>query len=114
VASKATVQYPVYVGTRTDLDLGGVARSPHSLCTSILKMYSASKDFPLLGQRLLELQNYMNAQNPSDFLTLWYDRRDILRLYTFWAVFVVGGLGILLSFASVGLTVVQVRQGMNN
>jgi len=74
-------------------------------------MYSASSDFPLIGQRLLEVQSYMNAQNPSDLTTLWYDRRDILRFYTFWAVVVVGSLGILLSAASVALTAVQVYQG---
>ncbi|KAH8822069.1 hypothetical protein F5884DRAFT_868396 [Xylogone sp. PMI_703] len=34
-------------------------------------MYSAAADFPLLGQRLLNLQRYMNEQNPSDLRTLW-------------------------------------------
>jgi uncharacterized membrane protein len=62
----------------------------------------------LLGRRLLELQNYMNKQNPSDLRTLWYDRRDVLRFYTFWAVFAVGGVGILLNLATIGLTIVQV------
>ncbi|KUJ15902.1 uncharacterized protein LY89DRAFT_98574 [Mollisia scopiformis] len=74
-------------------------------------MYSAASDFPLIGQRILTLQDYMNSQNPSDLRTLWYDKRDILRWYTFWAVVSVGGLGILLSIVSVALTAAQVSQG---
>jgi hypothetical protein len=77
-------------------------------------MYSASADFPLTGQRLLILQDYMNNQNPSDFRTLWHDKRDVLRWYTFWAVVVVGGLSIISSFASMALTAVQVYQGGQN
>ncbi|RDW64276.1 hypothetical protein BP5796_10778 [Coleophoma crateriformis] len=73
-------------------------------------VYSASSDFPLIGRRILVLQDYMNAQNPSDLRTLWYDKRDILRWYTFWAVVVVGGVSILLSIISTVLTAVQVSQ----
>jgi hypothetical protein len=72
--------------------------------------YSASADFPLIGRRLLSLQDYMNAQNPSDLRTLWYDKRDVLRWYTFWAVVVVGGLSIVLSWLSVALAAIQVYQ----
>ena len=75
-------------------------------------MYSALSDFPLLGKRILALHDYMNAQNPSDIRTLWYDRRDVLRFYTFWAVFFVGGMSILLSAVQLGLTSVQVSQGI--
>jgi hypothetical protein len=73
-------------------------------------MYSARGDFPNLGKRLLELQDYMNAQNPQDLVALWYDRRDILRFYTFWAVVVVGGLSVLLSFIQTVLTAIQLAK----
>jgi hypothetical protein len=73
-------------------------------------MYSARGDFPNLGKRLLELQGYMNAQNPQDLVALWYDRRDILRFYTFWAVVVVGGLSVLLSFIQTVLTAIQLAK----
>ncbi|KAH8591674.1 hypothetical protein B0O99DRAFT_654337 [Bisporella sp. PMI_857] len=75
--------------------------------------YTASADFPLLGQRLLDLQKYMNERNPSDLRTLWYDRRDVLRFYTFWAVFLVGGISILISTLSLALTAVQVIEVYN-
>lgn len=73
-------------------------------------MYSARGDFPNLGKRLLELQGYMNAQNPQDLVALWYDRRDVLRFYTFWAVVVVGGLSIFLSAIQTVLTAVQLAK----
>lgn len=74
----------------------------------VKSVYSASGDFPFLGRKFLRLQDYMNAQNPSDLRTLFYDRRDILRFYTFWAVAVVGGLSIFLSLIQVLLTAVQI------
>jgi len=52
----------------------------------------------------------MNAQNPQDLVALWYDRRDILRFYTFWAVVVVGGLSVLLSFIQTVLTAIQLAK----
>jgi hypothetical protein len=50
-------------------------------------IYPISSDFSPLGRRLFKLQNFMNKQNPSDIKTLWYDRRDVVKFYTFWAVF---------------------------
>lgn len=76
----------------------------------IKTMYSARGDFPNLGKRLLELQDYMNAQNAQNLIALWYDRRDILRFYTFWAVVVIGGVSVFLNFIQTVLTAVQVAK----
>lgn len=70
-------------------------------------IYSQS-DFPYLGNRLLVLQRHVDSLNPSDLRTLYYDRRNVLQFYTFWAVLVVGGISILLSLAQTVLTAVQV------
>ncbi|KAK3987107.1 hypothetical protein QBC44DRAFT_209671, partial [Cladorrhinum sp. PSN332] len=59
--------------------------------------YSAQDDFPVFGRRLLKLQRYNLRQRPSKWKDLWRDRRNLLQWYTFWAVFWVGGLGILLA-----------------
>lgn len=44
------------------------------------EQYSARKDFPFFGQRLVALQLFVVDQNPSDFWTLWHDRRDICEI----------------------------------
>jgi hypothetical protein len=71
-------------------------------------VYSARADFPYLGRKLLVLQDYMNAQNPNDLRTLLYDRRDVLRFWTFWAVVLIGGTSILLTFLQLLFSAVQV------
>ena len=45
------------------------------------KQYSARKEFPLLGQRLVILQKYILDQSPSDWDGLRHDRRDIRKEY---------------------------------
>ncbi|KAK4039377.1 hypothetical protein C8A01DRAFT_47166 [Parachaetomium inaequale] len=59
--------------------------------------YSARDNFPIFGPRLLRLQRYSLRQQPSKMRDLWRDRRNPLQWYTFWAVFLVGGVSILLS-----------------
>lgn len=41
------------------------------------QQYSARREFPLLGQRLVILQKYVMSRNPSDLDGLRHDRRDI-------------------------------------
>ncbi|KAL8711217.1 MAG: hypothetical protein Q9220_004362 [cf. Caloplaca sp. 1 TL-2023] len=50
-----------------------------------------AEDFPFLGSRLLRLQNFSKHQEPHDWKVLWFDRRDIMKCYTFWAVLFFGG-----------------------
>jgi hypothetical protein len=61
-------------------------------------VYSTSLDFPLLGHRLQKLQQFDLRQQPSRVRDLWRDRRNPLQWYTFWAVVIVGGVSIVLSF----------------
>jgi len=46
--------------------------------------YSSNFDFPFLGRRLLELQRFTRAHDPTSLQALWYDRRNISWWYTFW------------------------------
>ena len=59
--------------------------------------YSAHDDFPVLGHRLMLLQDYNLRQQPSRIRDLWRDRRVPQQWYTFWAVLIIGGVSILLS-----------------
>jgi hypothetical protein len=72
-------------------------------------VYKVQEDFPNLGERLLELQDFVEQQNPRDLRTLWYDRRDILRFHTYWAVIFFGSLSILLSAAQLTLSAAQLK-----
>ena len=69
--------------------------------------YSAQDDFPIFGPRLLKLQGYNLRRQPSKFRDLWRDRRNPLQWYTFWAVLIIGGLGIILSAVQVGVATAQ-------
>ena len=69
--------------------------------------YSSQDDFPIFGQRLAKLQAFTLRQQPTKLLDLWRDRRNPLQFYTFWAVLVIGGLGILLAFLQLVVAVWQ-------
>jgi hypothetical protein len=71
------------------------------------RIYSIETRFPVLGGRLLELQAYNMRQNPGKLKELWRDRRNPLQFFTFWAVIVIGGLSILLSFLQILLSAAQ-------
>ncbi len=69
--------------------------------------YSKTTDFPLLADRLSQLQSYISAQQPNKLTALWYDRRNLLSWYTFWAVLIFGVVGIACSIIQTALAVVQ-------
>jgi tRNA(His) 5'-end guanylyltransferase len=69
--------------------------------------YSARDDFPIFGPRLVRLQRYSLRQQPSKMRDLWRDMRNPLQWYTFWAVFLVGGVSILLSVLQLSLGAAQ-------
>ena len=46
--------------------------------------YDARYDFPFLGRRLLELQDYIRGQNPEAMGALWHDRRNVSYWWTLW------------------------------
>ena len=71
--------------------------------------YNVTTEFPILGDRLLLLQDYITRQQPSTVVALWKDRRDLLRFYTFWAVTIVGGTSLLFSLIQLLLSAEQVN-----
>ena len=76
----------------------------------VRETYHAESDFPILRKRLLKLHYYIDGIRPNKVSSLWTDRRDIMRWYTFWGSFVVlGGISIIQSFVSIILAAAQVR-----
>ncbi|KAG6357653.1 hypothetical protein INS49_013532 [Diaporthe citri] len=71
--------------------------------------YWSDSDFPNLGDRLLELQNFVVSQDSGTFRALWYDVRDLNRFWTFWAVVVFGVTSIILSMIQTVLAGLQIR-----
>lgn len=54
-------------------------------------------DFPLFGERMVELQRYNSLQQPTKTHKMVRDRRDPARWYLLWVVLLVGGLSVILS-----------------
>lgn len=65
------------------------------------------KQFPTYERKIRILKSYMAQQKARTLRDLWRDRRDTLSWYTFWAVLVVGGAGIILTLASLGVSTAQ-------
>ncbi|KAF2106248.1 hypothetical protein BDV96DRAFT_654810 [Lophiotrema nucula] len=70
------------------------------------EVYDGS-NFPQLGQRLFELQDYITSQKPRTLKDVWNDRRDPHQAFTFWAVVIVGGATIALGLLQVVLSALQ-------
>ncbi|KAK2601536.1 hypothetical protein QQS21_004921 [Conoideocrella luteorostrata] len=70
--------------------------------------YSTILDFPVFGQRLVDLQLYSTRTQPSRVRDLWRDRRNPLQWYTFWAVIWFGSAGILLGALQLAASIAQV------
>lgn len=69
--------------------------------------YNPIIDFPYLGRRLAGIQDYVRGHNPHNFIALWHDRRNVSWWWTFWAVIVIGGLGLLFALAQTILAILQ-------
>lgn len=72
--------------------------------------YWSDSDFPNLGDRLLEIQDFVVSQDSGTFRALWYDVRDLNRFWTFWAVVVFGITSIVLSLIQTVLAGLQLRR----
>jgi len=59
--------------------------------------YSPSSEFPFLGRRLLDVQKYVRGHSSNTIQGIWYDRRNPLGWWTFWAVVIIGGVGLILA-----------------
>lgn len=73
-------------------------------------MYSARIDFPRLGSRLVDLQNFNLRQRPNKLIELWRDRRRPMQWYAFWVVLLVGGAANLLALLQLVIAVLQWKQ----
>jgi hypothetical protein len=69
--------------------------------------YSAEDDFPIYGERLRALQNDVLDLHPNRLSSLWNDRRDVLRWYTFFAVLGIGSIGVALGIIQAVLSGIQ-------
>jgi hypothetical protein len=72
--------------------------------------YDLSCDFPILRSKLAILHRHLENKKPRTWKALWQDKRDSASWLTFWAVIIIGGLGIILAFLQVVLQIVQIAQ----
>lgn len=70
---------------------------------------NASSDFPILSSRLLRIQEYIDSIQPNRISSLWRDKRDILRWYTFWAVVILGAFNVIIAVVQTSLASAQVQ-----
>jgi hypothetical protein len=54
-------------------------------CSIQASTYTARTEFPFLGQRLLELQEFAKRHQAHDLITLFRDRRDMSSWITLWS-----------------------------
>ncbi|KAF1955968.1 hypothetical protein CC80DRAFT_473977 [Byssothecium circinans] len=78
-----------------------------------LNSYGLSKNFPILRSRLAVLAHHFSTKRPRTWKELWNDRRDSASWFTFWAVLIIGGIGIILAFMQVILQIVQISLQTN-
>ncbi|KAM0456588.1 hypothetical protein ACHAPV_005092 [Trichoderma viride] len=71
--------------------------------------FEADAEFPILSQRLLRIQNYIDGIPTNRISSLWKDRRDMSRWYTFWAVIWFGGASIFFSIIQTALAAESVQ-----
>ncbi|MCJ1404907.1 hypothetical protein MMC11_008133 [Xylographa trunciseda] len=76
--------------------------------------YRVARDFPMLRFRIAVLKKQLAISKPRGWKELWRDKRDSAQWVTFWAVIIIGGLGLLLSLLQVIIGVLQVTIPNNN
>ena len=69
--------------------------------------YSLAQDFPMLEGKLSALADYLSEKRPKTWKQLWQDKRDGGQWFTFWAVLIIGALGLLLALIQVLLQITQ-------
>ena len=71
------------------------------------EIYDLQHDFPILRSRIAALNYHLSARKPRTWKDLWRDKRDSAQWFTFWAVLIIGGFGLLFSFLQVVLQIAQ-------
>ena len=77
--------------------------------TTPLNAMEEFASYAVFGDRLRELQWYMDKTKPRGLFGLWRDRRDSLAWYTLWAAIAFGSVSLFLAFSSVVISAVQTR-----
>jgi hypothetical protein len=72
--------------------------------------YRLRRDFPVLRSRIASLHQHMSNVRPRGWREIWKDKRNSVHWYTFWAVIIFGGLGIILTAAQVFLQAAQLAK----
>ena len=82
---------------------------PEDICQ--LEIYNLRKSFPVLRCKIAVIVNHLSSKPPRTWRQMWSDRRDSPNWYTFWALLLFGGVGIMLSFIQVALQIIQIVLG---
>ena len=72
--------------------------------------YNLERHFPIYKSKLIALSHCMSQQRPRTWKELWQDKRDSDQWFTFWAVLVLGGFGLLIGLLQVILQIVQIAR----
>jgi hypothetical protein len=81
----------------------------HPFRQPVRETFDASSDFPILSDRLDRIQRFIDGIQPNRIRSLWKDKRDILRWYTFWAVVILGGVNLVIAMVQAALSSAQVQ-----
>ena len=71
------------------------------------EIYDLRKDFPILRYKIALLSQRLSRNRPRTWKQMWNDRRDSPNWYTFWALLVFGGTGIMLAFFQLVLQIIE-------
>ena len=80
-----------------------------SVTTPVRESYDANIEFPVFKARLERIQQYIRDIQPTRFMSLWRDRRDLRLWYTIWAVIVLTVIGLIIAVISMVLAGIQVN-----
>ncbi|MCJ1335341.1 hypothetical protein MMC09_000609 [Bachmanniomyces sp. S44760] len=69
----------------------------HAIVPKDRAMYSADRDFPVLGWRIKALVEELKEAKPKRWKDMVRDRRDAVQYWTFWLVAIFGAASIVLS-----------------
>lgn len=98
-------------GRDTFLDkLCGQKRYHSDFNISERESYDLPRDFPILRSRLAVILRHLSVKKPRTWRDLWKDKRDSAQWLTFWAVLIIGGLGVFLALLQAVLQIVQLSQ----
>jgi hypothetical protein len=76
--------------------------------------YDVQGDFPILGQRLLAVQNFNLRQRPRTFWAFWKDTRDRPGWFTAWLALIIGGITFLLGLLQLLLAIASLAHDITS